>query len=119
MRDSVMNNSGPLVSNIVFLKTGTIPKTTSGKVRRRETKRQYSLGELKGVLYESKMRRRDELQSLLLESTSEVAVESAGAGKSLEDKNAAPVDANFASTLQSMKEILAKVVKVTHCTVFN
>jgi acyl-CoA synthetase (AMP-forming)/AMP-acid ligase II len=46
VRKAVLQNFDLRPHDIVFLRNGTLPKTTSGKVQRRETRRRYLAGDL-------------------------------------------------------------------------
>jgi len=46
VRKAILQNFDLRPHEIVFLRNGTLPKTTSGKVQRRETKRRYLTGDL-------------------------------------------------------------------------
>jgi len=46
IKASVREQSGAMVHEVVFIQPATLPRTTSGKVRRRETKARYTAGTL-------------------------------------------------------------------------
>jgi len=46
VRKAVLQNFDLRLHEIVFIRNGTLPKTTSGKVQRRETRRRYLAGDL-------------------------------------------------------------------------
>jgi acyl-CoA synthetase (AMP-forming)/AMP-acid ligase II len=46
VRKAILQNFDLRPYDVVFLRNGTLPKTTSGKVQRRETRRRYLAGEL-------------------------------------------------------------------------
>jgi acyl transferase domain-containing protein/acyl-CoA synthetase (AMP-forming)/AMP-acid ligase II/NAD(P)-dependent dehydrogenase (short-subunit alcohol dehydrogenase family)/acyl carrier protein len=50
MREAVSRNHDLVLSSVVLLKPGRLPRTTSGKVRRREGSNQYQTGTLHGIV---------------------------------------------------------------------
>lgn len=50
IKEAVLENHGLAVYEIVFLKTGSIPRTTSGKIKRRACREHFIHGTLNSVL---------------------------------------------------------------------
>jgi acyl-CoA synthetase (AMP-forming)/AMP-acid ligase II len=49
LREAVINEYGIQISAIVFIKPASIPKTSSGKIQRQESRKQYLAGEFEAV----------------------------------------------------------------------